>query len=118
MFRFIPKVGGGLDVKLSLLIGEGEGEQEIFEGTIPFEYSIEWLAIQPKKGGGLQVRNARKAGGESSTCINTIGSFSCIDSSEEMVAIGTGGYTTSSSTRPTEISVVTPDGRFQQYRTL
>ena len=96
---------------MSLGIGEGEDEQEIFTGTIPSEPSIEWVAIRPLNVGALQVRNARKAGSASSTCLNTVGSFLCFESSEEMMAIGTGGYTTSSSTRPTEISVVTPDGR-------
>ena len=103
-----------MGVKLSLWMGEGEAEQEIFEETVPSDYSIEWVALSVPNGGntGMQVRNMKQAGGASSTCLNSVGSFSCIDSSEEMVAIGTGGYTTSSYTKPKEISVVTPDGRY------
>ena len=40
-------------------------------------------------------------------CVNTIGSFLCTDSSDEMIAIGFGGHTTSGSVYPNQITVFT-----------
>ena len=42
-------------------------------------------------------------------CYNTIGSYTCFDTSDEMVAIGFGGHTTTGSTYPSEFQVVTKD---------
>ena len=44
---------------------------------------------------------------ESSTCMNTVGSYTCIDDSSEKIGIGFGGHTTSGSTYPSEITVIT-----------
>ena len=44
---------------------------------------------------------------ESSTCINTVGSYTCIDDSSEKIGIGFGGHTTSGSTYPSEVTVIT-----------
>ena len=44
---------------------------------------------------------------KSSTCMNTVGSYTCIDDSSEKIGIGFGGHTTSGSTYPSEITVIT-----------
>ena len=54
------------------------------------------------------VRNF-KAAGPSSTCMNTVGSYTCIDDSSEKIGIGFGGYTTSGSDYAPEITVITAD---------
>ena len=52
------------------------------------------------------VQNFKKAG-PSSTCMNTVGSYTCIDDSSEKIGIGFGGYTTSGSDYAPEITVIT-----------
>ena len=54
------------------------------------------------------VQNFKKAG-PSSTCMNTVGSYTCIDGSSEKIGIGFGGYTTSGSDYAPEITVITAD---------
>ena len=53
-------------------------------------------------------RNVRK-GGPSQTCINTIGSYKCMDNSQENVAIGFGGRGKSSTDYQTSVTVMTKD---------
>ena len=51
-------------------------------------------------------RNMRKNAIQQN-CVNTIGSFFCTDNTDEMIAIGFGGHTTSGSVYPNQITVFT-----------
>ena len=54
------------------------------------------------------IRNFRRHG-STEVCSNNVGSFTCRSTEEEYMAIGYGGQTTSGSTYPTRITVVTKD---------
>lgn len=70
----------------------------------PFQIS----KIQLRSFGFAFIRNFRKDS-KSQTCLNTIGSYICTYDGGEMVAIGFGGHTTSGSTYPSELTVITKD---------
>ena len=100
-----------LDVKLFLALGDGE--QEIFSWTDTTPLAIEWMTFY--KGAfaydNAQVRKIRHPDKLVEDCVNNVGSFKCVGTSEEKIAIGWGGHTDSSSARPSEFSVVTADAR-------
>ena len=58
----------------------------------------------------IYVRNLRKSE-PAEMCVNNVGNFTCLSTDEEGLAVGFGGHTTSGSVYPTEIGVVTNDGR-------
>ena len=81
--------GGSLKVQLFHVVGEEEEEQ------------VQWTDSSAKKSeyfhiihgstlANYQFRNVKQADTDSSQCINTIGSFYCADTSDEMVAVGIG----------------------------
>ena len=109
-FRFIF-TNPNLDVKLFL--ASGDEEQEIFSWTDTTPLSIEWMKFYRNAFtyNNAQVRNIRHPDRLVEECINNVGSFKCVDTSVEKIAIGWGGHTDSSSARPSEFSVVTADAR-------
>ena len=75
-------------------------------GSDPF--SIDTLKLSTSWNGNTFWRNIKKDE-PSQTCMNTVGSYICLNNDEDRVAIGFGGHTTSGSVYPNEFTVVTKD---------
>ena len=94
---------------LSLSI-KTNGLQEIISWTDDSPTKVEYLDLKANQGTYHQIRNIRNPDAPASLCINNVGSFSCVDMSEEKVAIGWGGHTDDGAVYRPEFSVVRSDG--------
>ena len=76
------------------------------ETSSPF--SVDKFRLHSGGSGCSYWRNIRKQGSVS-VCINNVGSYTCVEDSEERVAIGFGGHTTDGNAYPPQFTVVTND---------
>ena len=101
--------GGSLKVQLFRIIEEEE--QEIGQWTDTTAEKIEWFNIfHANSLAQYQFRNIKQADTGSSTCINNVGSFQCVDIEDEMVAVGVSGHTHNGNHKPPAVGVVMADG--------
>ena len=93
----------------------GDTEQQIFSWTdTQNPLAITWLKVfsaTSSNKNNLFVRNIRNPDRTAASCVNNVGSFKCIDLSEEKVAIGWGGHTEDGGARPNKFSVIMSDAR-------
>ena len=79
----------------------GVNEEHIVDWTdtsaekIPVKYM--YLNTWNNVRGSVKLRNIRNPDKPTELCINNVGSFQCVSTSEEYVAIGFGGHTSSGS---------------------
>ena len=83
-------------------------QSQMFAEDFSDSFTINAFAVKTTSNGDAYWRNIRKDD-KSQTCLNAIGSYVCLDSDDDQVAIGFGGHTTSGSTYPSELTVVTKD---------
>ena len=80
----------------------GVNEEHIVDWTdtsaekIPVKYMHlnTWNSVR----GSMKLRNIRNPDKPTELCLNNVGSFQCVSTTEEYVAIGFGGHTTCGST--------------------
>ena len=76
-------------MKVQLFRVIGEDEDVILEWTDSSAKKIEYFHITIGSMANFQFRNMKQVA-DSSSCINTVGSYHCVDTSDEMVAVGIG----------------------------
>ena len=77
-------------MKIQLFHVIGEDEEELVSWTDSSPEKVEYFHINQNSMANYQFRNVKQADTATSTCINTVGSFHCVDTSDEMVAVGIG----------------------------
>ena len=74
-------------MKLSVALAVNGGEDEIISWTDTTPSTVEYLSLKSTGGYTHQIRNIRNPDSAAALCMNTVGSFNCIDMSEEKVQI-------------------------------
>ena len=98
---------------MKLFLAAGDTEQQIFSWSDSSPIAVKWLKFYSvtEIKSSYFVRNIRNPDRSAASCVNNVGSFKCIDLSEEKVAIGWGGHTEDGGARPNKFSVVMSDAR-------
>ena len=96
--------------KMKIRFGINE-KSSFFTGYLDTKYNNKVFQVSRLELSTLQYAIIRslKLDAPTQSCYNTIGSYICKSTDDEMVAIGFGGHTTSGSTYPNEFTVVTKD---------
>ena len=106
-------MNSGLRISVSLGVNEEliADWTDTAETKIPVKYM--YLSSWNHVRGAIQLRNIRNPDQPTELCVNNVGSFACVSTAEEYVAIGFGGHTTcgSVSCYIKQFSVVTSDER-------
>ena len=75
---------------MKLFLAAGDTEQQIFSWSDSSPIAVKWLKFYSvtEIKSSYFVRNIRNPDRTAASCINNVGSFQCVDLSEEKVAIG------------------------------
>ena len=98
---------------MKLFLAAGDTEQQIFSWSDSSPIAVKWLKFYSvtEIKSSYFVRNIRTPDRTAASCVNNVGSFQCVDLSEEKVAIGWGGHTENGGARPGTFSVIMADAR-------